>query len=251
MPEVCPNVWVLQHASCETLGTIGNALRARGVRPLHVCGFRGEPVPAQMDAAGLIVLGGPMGVSEQDRYPFLRAEMRLIEDALARGVPILGVCLGAQLVAAVLGAPVTRAPQAEIGWFPLVLTDNAHRDPLWAGVASPCPMFHWHDDRFDCPPGAVALASSARTPCQAFRFGDNAYGFQFHLEVTEKMIADWADAFPDELAAAGVSRDGLLASRQDNLTTLHRNAGVVFGRWAALLGSATDVSASRAASPTF
>ena len=235
MPE-CPDIWVLQHAPCETLGTISDALRGQGARPLHVRAFRGEPVPAQMDASGLIVLGGPMGVSEQDRYPFLRAEMRLIEDALARGVPILGVCLGAQLLASVLGAPVARAPQAEIGWFPLTLSSAARRDPLWEGVASPCPMFHWHGDRFDLPPGAVALASSALTPCQAFRFGDNAYGFQFHLEVTDGMIGDWAAAFPEELAAADVSREGL--HRANDLTALHRNAGIVFRRWTSLLAPA-------------
>lgn len=236
-----PQVWVLQHGASDPLGAIEDALSAQGVKTRFIRPLDGEPVPAHMDAAGLIVLGGAMGVGEQEKYPFLRAEMRLIEDALQRGVPILGVCLGAQILASVLGAPVTRAPRQEIGWFPLTLTSSAAQDPLWSGVASPCPMFHWHGDRFDLPPDATDMASSALTPCQGFRYSDNVYGFQFHLEVTEPMIQDWAASSLEELADDGISPENLLAHRADDWAALHRTARVVFGRWAGLLSpSATQ-----------
>lgn len=164
-------VIVLQHEACETLGTIEDALQSRGIAARVVHSYAGESVPRQIgEAVGLIVLGGPMGVSEQDRYPFLRQEMRLIGDALSHNVPVLGICLGAQLLAHTLGAEVTRAKQPEIGWYPLHLTEAARQDRLWVGIASPCMAFHWHGDAITLPVGAIALASSYLTTCQAFRF---------------------------------------------------------------------------------
>lgn len=189
-------VLVLQHEAYETLGTIEGAIRERGIEVQTVASYASEPIPHQIgEAAGLIVLGGPMGVSEQERYPFLREEMRLIGSALSRNVPVLGVCLGAQLLAHTLGASVAKARQPEIGWYPLCLTEDARQDQLWAGIDSPCMAFHWHGDAFDLPPGTVALASSDLTPFQAFRSGENAYGMQCHLEITASLIESWIVLF--------------------------------------------------------
>ena len=178
-------VWVIQHIHCETPGIIAEALDREGISIQSVRVFAGEQIPKEMGAAaGLIVMGGPVGVYEQDRYPFLRDEIYLIEQALTEKKAILGVCLGSQLLAAVLGAKVAKGKQKEIGWYPVTLSRAAMADPLWKGIESPFTAYHWHGDVFELPRGAEALASSALTPCQAFCYGDHAYGFLFHMEVT-------------------------------------------------------------------
>lgn len=229
-------VYVLQHHIGETLGTIEDALRTQGIEPRVITGFTGEPIPRRMgDAVGLVVLGGPMGVSDQDRYPFLRDELHLIADALARDTPILGVCLGGQLLAHALGGTVTRADRPEIGWFPLHLSETAGADLLWMDTPSPCMAFHWHGDTFTLPPGAVMLASSDLTPCQAFRSGASAYGLQCHLEVTTPLIESWLIGFGDELNEAGANACTIRAQTRQELPRLQHSAGTIFGAWAGLL----------------
>lgn len=230
------SVYVLQHHEDETSGTLGDALRARGLEERVVAGFAGETIPRNLgDAAGLIVLGGPMGVSDQDRYPFLTDEVALISDALAQNAPILGICLGGQLLAHALGATVKKAPQPEIGWHPLRLTDAARSDRLWAGITSPCTAFHWHGDAFDLPPGAVALASSVLTPCQAFRSGATAYGLQCHLEVTDSLIHKWLALWGDALPEGAVTAEAVRLQTRQELPCLGRTARAVFGAWAEMI----------------
>ena len=196
-----PRSIVLQHVACETPGLIGVELERGGVSLDFVRTFAGDPVPRDLgDAAGLLVMGGPMGVYETDRHPHLRDEIGLIERALAARIPVLGVCLGSQLLAAALGARVAPGPRKEIGWFPVTLTDEAADDPLWRGVAREFVGYHWHGDRFDLPDGAVPLASSALTPLQAYRHGPNAYGILFHMEVTVEIVAAMVETFAAEVA---------------------------------------------------
>jgi GMP synthase (glutamine-hydrolysing) len=229
-------VVVVQHAACETLGTIADALEGARLEVEYVRAFAGEPIPTHLDeAVGLILMGGPMGVYEQDRYPFLVEEMRLIERALAAAKPILGVCLGSQLLAATLGARVVKGPQKEIGWFPVTLTDAARADALFAGTPSSFIAYHWHGDVFDCPSGAVSLARSALTECQAFRYGTNAYGLLFHLEVTEPLIADMVRTFAGELREAGLSGEEILRQAERHVPDLRRIGQTVFRAWTRLL----------------
>lgn len=229
-------VYVLQHHKAETAGTLGDILRERRIATRTVTGFAGETVPRQLgDAAGLVILGGPMSVSEQDLHPFLRDEVALIKDALARNAPILGICLGGQLLAHALGAAVTKAARSEIGWYPLLLTDAARQDRLWTNVASPCSAFHWHEDAFDLPPGGVALASSDLTLCQAFRFGSCAYGLQCHLEVTLPLIEDWLDVWGEGLPNAQVAAGAIRVQARQELPGLERTAQMVFGAWIDML----------------
>ena len=231
-----PTVILLQHAACEPPGMIEDALAAKGLSLHRVLAENGDPVPQKIGgAAGLVVLGGSMGVRDYEQYPFLREEGRLIMQAVAQNVPVLGVCLGAQLVASVLGAAVGRNTQPEIGWHPVRLTAEGARDPLWDGVSQTWTGFHWHGDCFETPPGAVSLASSALTPCQAFRYGRAVYGFQFHLEVTEVMIRDWTVEFAGELVREGLPAAPLLAGISEHLPPMQAIVQEVFGRWAALV----------------
>lgn len=229
------SVFVIQHIRCETLGTIADALEARGISPRYVRGFQGGKIPNEMgESAGLIVMGGPMGVHEQGRHPFLRQEIRLVEQALREQMPVLGVCLGSQLLAAALGAEVKKGKRKEIGWHPVTLTESASADPLWTGVEAWFTAYHWHGDVFDLPPGAVPLASSDLTACQAFRYGQNAYGFLFHMEVTEKIMEEMVTTFSDELRQEQIDGREILEKAGDYLPGLRKIGDTVFQRWASL-----------------
>jgi GMP synthase (glutamine-hydrolysing) len=229
-------VIVVQHIQCETPGTIAEVLDARGIPRHAIRVFHGDPVPPQVDeAAGLVIMGGPMGVYEQARYPFLRDEIRLLESALRAEVPVLGVCLGSQLLASALGAKVAPGTRKEIGWHPVWLSQSAGDDPLWKGAQPRFTAFHWHGDVFDLPRGAVSLASSELTACQAFRHGDNAYGLLFHMEVTDQLVSGMVKDCSDELTAAGISGMEILTKRSEHLPQLRSLGQSVFGRWTDLV----------------
>lgn len=232
------SVWVLQHTPIETLGIVEDVLRARQVGFDYVPTHLGKPVPAEMgDKAGLIVMGGPMGVYDEAEYPFLRDEMRLIESALAEGRPVLGVCLGSQLLAAALGAQVTKGERKELGWHEVTLSESADEDPLFAGIKPSFWPFHWHGDVFTLPKQCVPLASSKQTACQAFRHGKNAYGLLFHLEVTQPQITQMLSVFADELHEAGGMASVIREETPRHLPVLQEIASDVFGRWASGLSA--------------
>ena len=231
-----PKVLVLQHASPETIGTIADVLEPKGISMQYVRTFQGDPVPKGMDGTeGLIVMGGPMGVRDQAKYPFLQDEMLLIEKALKGAKPVLGVCLGSQMLASVLGAKIHIGKKREIGWLPVRMSPEAGQDPLWKGIAPSFMAFHWHGDVFDLPAGAVPLASSDLTPTQAFRHGDRAYGFLFHLEMTENMIREMIRTFSDDLLEQNLDSGWLIEKAGEYLPALDRIGARVFGGWADLL----------------
>jgi GMP synthase-like glutamine amidotransferase len=153
-----------------------------------------------------------MGVYQTERYPWLRDEMALINDAMQRSLPVLGVCLGAQIVAAALGAKVERNPNGkEIGWHPIRLELAAKQDRLCCDLPQTMTPFHWHGDIFELPSGAVSLASSEKTPCQAFCHGDKTWGFQFHFEVTRDGVTAMAEAFAKDLDREKIAADAMIA----------------------------------------
>jgi GMP synthase (glutamine-hydrolysing) len=233
-------VLVLQHADSEGLGSIGDAVAVRGLDVRIVRGDLGNSIPQSLGTAlGLIVMGGPMGVCEHERYPFLFDEIRLIRTAVEAGQPVLGVCLGSQLLAAALGAQVRKGPRKEIGWYKIRLEPS--HDPVFEKVPREFQGFHWHGDVFDLPSGAVKLAHSDLTACQGFRY-PNAYGILFHMEVTEASIAGMSAAFPEELAEAGVALEHLTSDTERYLPQLQSIGMHAFGRWVASL----NVPATRA-----
>jgi GMP synthase (glutamine-hydrolysing) len=232
-------VCAIQHIACETPGLIAEVLEAEGVAVEYVRPFLQESVPPSLDPYdGLVVMGGPMGVYEQDRYPFLRDEIRLIQAAVPSGKPVLGVCLGSQLLAAALGGCVTRGPRKEIGWFPVTLTPEAVHTAAWRTVPTRFTALHWHGDVFTLPAGAVPLASSDLTRHQAFAYGPAAWGVLFHLEVTESTVAGMVSTFGDELREAAVDGQRILAEAGRFVPGLGVVARTLFGGWADLVRQA-------------
>jgi GMP synthase-like glutamine amidotransferase len=224
-------VYAFRHVAFEHLGMIAPALESRGLAVQYVDMFDGAPAPERIaEAAGLIFMGGPM--SANDDLPYLRAELDLIEQAATAGTPVLGVCLGAQLIAKALGARVYRNRVKEIGWFPVSWTPAAARDPLFAGLSEPETVFHWHGETFDLPPAAEWLARSEACRHQAFRMGAKVYGLQFHLEVTPAMIADWVTQDQNSHDVRELDQP---IDPQANAPRLQQLATLVFGRWADLL----------------
>ena len=224
---------VFQHVAAEPLGTLDPLIRARGHR-IRFVNFERDPEaqPCIDRYRGLIVLGGPMNVDEQQAHPHLRTELRVIEAALAQGKPVLGICLGAQLLAHALGAGVRRHCQPEIGWYALEATAQGRADAVLGALDEVMPVFQWHARTFDLPAGARHLARTRTCENQAFAYGDNAYGLQFHMEMDEPLIERWLanPAYRDELENAGL---GHSASEIQAQTALHidemrTRAGVAF-----------------------
>jgi len=219
----------------EGSASIGDALRARGLAERVVRAHRGDAVPRALGDVGaraLLVMGGPMGVYEADRYPHLADEIRLIQSALKEGAPILGVCLGSQLLAAALGARVAPGPSRELGWRDVELRDAAKTDALFGGCPPRFAPIHWHGDVFDLPQGAVALARSEQTEHQAFRAGERAWGILFHLEMRALEIEAMASAFAGDLAAAGMRADDILGDAPARVAAAAPIGARVFGAWA-------------------
>ena len=180
----------LQHIACEPPAAFEDELRSRGLDMVRVEIDEGEPLPDWREFAGTIVMGGPMGAYEEDAHPWLVEEKRALGEAARAGHPIWGVCLGAQLLAAALGAAVYPGPEAEVGLLDVELTAEAAADPVFAEAPPRFPTLQWHGDTFDLPAGATLLASSPAYANQAFRY-ERAYALQFHLEVSRELAAEW------------------------------------------------------------
>jgi GMP synthase-like glutamine amidotransferase len=179
------NVHVLQHVPFEGLGSIGAWLDEQAAHVTTTRLFAGDPLPDAKNVDLLLAMGGPMSVNDEAEFPWLIDEKRFIREAITAGSPILGVCLGAQLVANALGARVYPNTVKEIGWFPI----QAVSAPEWAfPFPLECLAFHWHGETFDLPDGAVRLARSEACENQAFQLGRRAVGLQFHLETTPETI---------------------------------------------------------------
>jgi GMP synthase (glutamine-hydrolysing) len=204
---------VLQHVAHEGPGLIGPALAERG-HPVTVVRLDlGADLPDEPDLAGVVAMGGPMGVHDTDEYPWLVPERSLLASVAAAGKPVLGVCLGAQQLAAALGAEVTTGARPEVGPGHVDLTPAGRLDPVfgpeYGGLAdTTVPCVHWHQDTFSLPDGATHLAATRAYPHQAFRWGPRAYGLQFHVEVDSELARAWGPMLP-----AGVTLDPPHVSR--------------------------------------
>lgn len=217
------------HVAREGLGTLENFLTARK-QPVEICrSYRGDAVPRDSSLySALIIMGGDMNVDETEKYPFLHDEVNLIKDALYQSVPILGICLGAQLIAKALDARVYPGELKEMGWYSVCVTDAGVRDPLMQALFpdEEGVVFHWHGDTFDLPSQSVRLASSAIYPNQAFRYGQAVYGLQFHIEMTKPMVDEWVMAGEAEIKSAASEQSAriIISRAQEHLPKLAASA---------------------------
>lgn len=213
LPVVC-----VRNQPSAPLGIIEDVLRERDLSYLYCDAWSSEVWPEPRDLSALIVLGGEMNVDALDRHRFLSKARDLVRATMDHGLPVLGVCLGAQMLARALGAEVNPSPVREIGFGHVFPTAAGEKDPVLSGFTEDVPVFQWHEDAFELPAGAELLHTGAEVPNQSFRAG-RAYGVQFHFEVTMSEIVAWADETdPDELADVwGTTPDLLIEDARRNL----------------------------------
>ncbi len=205
------SVLILKNVPAEGPGTIEDYLRERGIG-FRVIDLQSESSPTMQNEDTLVIMGGPMSVNDADVYPFISKEVALAADFMRKGKKVFGVCLGAQIMAKALGANVYPGPEKEIGWYDIELLEEGIRDPVMSKLAvhpragdfwKKFRVFHWHGETFDLPKGAVWLAKSALYPHQAFRYGNNSYAFQFHIEVRKETVYEWLKDEPVDLEKVG------------------------------------------------
>jgi GMP synthase (glutamine-hydrolysing) len=234
-------ILVLQHVAHEPLAALEAVFRQSGLAWQYVELFRPavaelEHLPLEEEAAGLVVLGGPMN-DEVRQYPFLAREIPWIRQALAIELPVLGICLGAQLLAKALGAKVFANGRKEIGWYPIQITPEAADDPLFAGTGPSATVFQWHGDTFDLPDGGVRLARAETCENQAFRYGPSAWALQFHVEMTAGLIDAWLDDARNASELAGldyIDPVQIRARTPEHLPAMEALGGKLLPRFAAL-----------------
>jgi GMP synthase-like glutamine amidotransferase len=224
---------VLQHIACEPPGAYEDVLLERGAALHRVEVDAGEALPDWREFDLIVAMGGPMSVN--DDLDWLRAEKRLVADAVRAGTAFFGACLGAQLLAASLGARVFPGPAPEVGMLAVTLTKEALADPVFAGLPRELMTLQWHGETFELPDGAIALASSPAYANQAFRWRERAYAIQFHLEVSTRMACDWA-AVPSyaqalEQTLGPGAFDALLAQLQEGAQELNAAGRRLFSQW--------------------
>ena len=234
-------VAIFRHAPTEGPGYFATYLDRHDIPWEVIKVDAGEPVPRDPGGfAGLVFMGGPMSVNDDAKLPWLTAEKRLIAEAVRAGKPFWGTCLGVQLLAASLGAKVYAGPKPEIGLLPVRLTEAARSDALFFDLPENLLTFQWHGDTFDIPPGGVQLATSELFPNQAFRWGERAYGIQFHLEVSTDLARSWAEVpeYRDglERAMGAGALENLVGNLERNGKTLIDAGRVLFERWLDLPG---------------
>ena len=221
----------LGHVPFEDAANIGLWAEQHGHTVTSTRLYADESLPEVSEIDALAVMGGPMNVYQYRRYPWLCAEKRFIEKAIAAEIPMIGVCLGGQLIADVLGAKIVENPHIEIGWFPIRLTASAADSPLLAGLPTEFTAFHWHGDTFGIPAGATRLAESEACANQAFVYGTSVLGLQFHLEYSEESIHKMLTHCADELIEAPFVQSereitvglGNVATAQEKLLRLLQN----------------------------
>jgi len=216
---------VIMHVENEGPGVFGNLLEAAGIEVRVARLHLGDVLPGAGEVDAALSMGGPMNVYEEERYPFLRDETRFLQDAAARDLPVLGICLGAQMIAKAAGAAVTKNRVEEVGWSAVRLTGEGLGDPLFRGLPANLPVFQWHGDTFAIPAGGALLATGRDCRNQAFRFR-RSYGLQFHLEADRTLLAEWF---------AGTSAgDGILRRCDELAPEIDRHARTLFANFLAI-----------------
>ena len=222
------NAIAIRHVAFEDAGTLEPVLEERGIALRYLEAGIDNLSPAK-DADLLLVLGGPIGIYEVDRYPFLKHELATIEEAVKKSVPVIGICLGCQALAAVLAARVYPGKQKELGWDELTLTKEGKASPL--GVLEGVRILNWHGDTFDLPVGATRLASTPITPNQAFVYGPKVLALQFHVELPERDLEKWLIGHTLELATSKVDLAQMRADTTRFAPAVNAASRMLFNAW--------------------
>jgi GMP synthase-like glutamine amidotransferase len=223
---------VIEHVAVEGPGTIREFAAESGWDLVEIDLGAGERLPKDPSAYdGVICMGGPMNVYEEERYLFLKDEDRFLKALVREGVPYIGICLGAQLLAKAMGGAITKSPTREIGWSEITLTEDGTADPLFSGMGRVLPVFQWHEDTFSVPAGAVLLAEGTACRNQTFGSQGKAYGLQFHVETDEWMIRKWLDGTDDP----SIDRDRIMSVAAERAATLKRYAFTLYRNFDRLL----------------
>ncbi len=231
-----PKILVFQHVPYEPLGTLDPLLKEAGFRIRYVnFGREPESRPSLDGYEALIVLGGPMNSDQIDSYPNLLTEVEIIREAVSKNTSVLGICLGAQLLAKAIGGSVTRNETREIGWYDVALTQDGQNDPVLSNFSPVQRVFQWHEDGIRLPPAALQLATSDASAVQAFRYGEHAYGFQFHLEVDRSLVERWLtvpanqSALEDERGR--IDPEMIRGQTAESIEALQSLSRETFSRW--------------------
>ena len=223
---------IVQHIECEGPGYLEDFLHDNGIEYEIVRMYEGEQLRDIFDV--LIVLGGPMNVYEEERFPYLKGLNTTIKNFVIAGGLYLGFCLGGQILAKALDAKVRRTHTKEIGNFEIQLTDGGVEDPLFKGFNTVFPALEWHGDTFEIPAGAIKVGESELCANQAFRF-KNAYGLQFHLEATPEMLAEWVKVYEDELKEEGIDVAALIEETKRKVDIYRESSNQLFANFLGLV----------------
>jgi GMP synthase-like glutamine amidotransferase len=234
-----PTIAVIHHLPRPFMGQVA-ALRDAGATVVEHDRLAGDPLPALDGLDGLVTLGGGDSVRDIAHHPYLLQEAALLREAVAREVPVLGICLGGQLLAHALGGEVRRAAQRQVAWLNLEPTDAGAADPLFGGLPAPVPALHWNEDVFSLPPGAAELLARPGEGVEAFRAGACAWGVQFHPDVDAATLDGWYAAYGSWLAGAGTDEDAARAADAVHLTGQAATADALFGGFVRRARAARD-----------
>lgn len=227
----------IQHSESDQPGLLGEIMARAGLS-FKICHpYAGESLPQSLEEfAGVALGGGSQSVCELEKYSYLKAEAELVKSASDLGKPVLGLCLGAQIMALALGGNVHRAGKREIGFFPVTFSPASRSDPLLHGLPNSMTPIHWHEDVIELPAsGTTLLGSSELTPTQIFRCGSGMYGLQFHLEMTLELLEEWLADSGKYLMDLGIHPSRLRLEAQRFLPALRPTADIIFSRWISTL----------------
>jgi GMP synthase (glutamine-hydrolysing) len=225
-------VLALQHVWDDPPGFLEEILREHDIA-CEIVNVEQEPVPDPTGYQAVLIMGGPQHVYTDEHLPYMLREKAMLRQAIEQAIPTLGICLGGQLLARTLGAEVRKHHLTELGFFQIPLTEAGRQDPLFAGLPGYQLAFHWHEDVFELPSGAVLLASNANAPHQAFRYGSHVYGLQFHIELNAELVRTWLN-FPEfardivEILGDTDGPAGLEREWAEHATTYHIHTRTIF-----------------------
>jgi len=230
---VAKELLIFMHTVDDAPGYVATILRRRNIRYRVIHSYENETIPELDDTiAGLIFLGGTMSVN--DDIDWIEQEVRLIRQAIAVGLPIIGHCLGGQLISKALGQQISKNPAVEIGWFPCFRENNSEANAWLGDIEEPFIMFHWHDETFALPPQAKLLFSSKYCENQAYSYGDNVLAMQCHIEMTEPLLNAWFDTYAEQLLTQSKSEQShtqMKVNLTENVAVLNRVTEQLYAKW--------------------